>query len=279
MTVRAFFGTERGMMSGLREDIHLFGSIDPCARTHSSQTEPQKGKLFGRTAMILSVPGGKSGRNRFEIGPPRCGIARALQVYTLRTSSEPCHCQFRAHNGDSWRIEPNIETYPLLLLSPSGPPHFSLPSSIPLHRLDIITKIFEARRDENASLAALSRAAMSRATGRFLRDYSRRGTNERQGETWNRIHEIGAPSYKLFSPRNLGTHALRLTEKKYFEHLHRYITSCGWSRQATDLAMANDNGPWNVFLRQKHKHDWQQSSNLIFATHNFDKFVAFKVLL
>lgn len=116
--------------------------------------------------------------NRFEIGPPRCGIARTLQVYTLRTSFEPCHCQFRTDNGDSWSIKLNIETYPLLLLSPSSLPIFSYPSP----RLEHYYKNIGSSSHENASPTVLSRRTEPRngeVSARFLLKMN--------GDMWNRI--------------------------------------------------------------------------------------------
>lgn len=138
---------------------------------------PQKSKLFGCYDDLKCSR--KVSPNHFEIGPPRCGIARALQVYMLRTSFEPCHCQFHANNGDSWRIKPNIETYPLLLLSPSFLPIFSSLSS---HSRGLdITKILEARRTK-MHLPQYCRDKQSRAMGKLLRD-SYWG--------WTRVCEIG----------------------------------------------------------------------------------------
>jgi len=194
MTVWGFLRAEWCLNPGW---ISIFPSLQALwARTERTRKPSHKRANCSVAAMILSVPGGKSGRNRFGIGPPRCGTARAPQVYTLRTSSEPCHCQFRAHNGDSWRIGPNIETYLLLLLSLSDPPHFSFPSflppSLPFSPLPLVPgwtllqkylKLVATRMHPS-----LHCRGESRATGRFPR-YSRRSeASERtKGETWNRI--------------------------------------------------------------------------------------------
>lgn len=130
--------------------------------------------------MILSVPEKRteSFRNRTSA---MWDCPHVAGIHTLRTSFEPYHCQFYTHNGDSWRIRLNIETYLLLLLSPSFLPislflYHPLP---PPRGLDIITKIFKGRRVyENESLAALSRRTESRnerISARFLLRMDERG--------------------------------------------------------------------------------------------------------
>lgn len=132
--------------------------------------------------MILSVPEKRteSLRNRTSAV---WDCPHVAGIHTLRTSFEPCHCQFYTHNGDSWRIRLNIETYPLLLLSPSFLP-ISLSLRHPLsppRDLDIITKIFKGRRVYiyiYKSLAALSRRTESRnerISARFLLRIDERG--------------------------------------------------------------------------------------------------------
>jgi hypothetical protein len=244
MTVWGFLRAEWCLGSGW---ISIFPSLQALwARTQRTREPSHKRANCSVAAMILSVPGGKSGRNRFGIGPPRCGTARAPQVYTLRTSSEPCHCQFPAHNGDSWRIGPNIETYLLLLLSPSDPPHFSFPSLLPPSLLSLLypsspvghyyKNIWSSSRREciPRCIVAASRAQR----GDFRAIPAERASERTKGETWNRIRskEVEPSSQGLLSSRNLGAHALRLPEEIFRTPADHYIIS------ATDPS----SGSWSL---------------------------------
>lgn len=143
-------------------------------------------------------------------------------IHTLRTSFEPCHCQFHANNSDSWRIRLNIETYPLLLLSPSFLPIFLSrchPLPTPPRGLDIITKIFKDRVWEciPCSIVATNRVAQ------WTDFCAIPAKNERTRGCETGFTSRSSFSVGVASSCNLDAGALWGFLKKYLEHLHRYI--------------------------------------------------------
>lgn len=157
MTVRSFLRAE---WCPDPERTSIFSNPQTHKRVHRARKPSHKRANCSVAAMILSVPRRKK---RTESFWNRTSAVWDRQVYTLRTSFKPCHCQFRAHNDDSWRIGPNIETYLLLLLSPSDSPHFSLPSFLsPCSARTLLQKYLKLVATR--SLAALLQWATSRAT-------------------------------------------------------------------------------------------------------------------